>query len=180
MAGRGGGRRRGDPAPRGGGRAHDRGAHARRLPADAPGRRGDPPRDPPPRPIKLATLGVSGQGSAEAVTPIPPIEDPNVSQLEIAPIREGFSYVRISFHNVRNEHLYEVIEPPLSPIERELVERMRVTLVDRFQPLPELDPATKRREMRRMVDEQFQQWLLSPSPTTRGRIIYHLERDFIG
>jgi flagellar protein FlaI len=133
-----------------------------------------------PRPIKLAALGVSGQGSAEPVTPIPPIEDPNVSQLELAPIREGYSYVRISFHNVRNEHLYEVIEPPLSPIEQELVERLRITLVDRFQPLPELDPATKRRELRRMVDEQFQEWLLSPSPTTRGRIVYHLERDFVG
>jgi archaeal flagellar protein FlaI len=133
-----------------------------------------------PRAIRLASLGISGQGSEGPITPIPPLPDANFTELELAPIRENFSYVRITFHNVRNEHLYEVIEPPLSPIEKEIRDRLRTELIEQFQPLPELDIATKRREMRRMVDEQFQRWQLSPSPTTRGRVIYYLERDFIG
>jgi flagellar protein FlaI len=133
-----------------------------------------------PRAVKLARLGVSGQGSEGAVTPIPPLEDDQVTELEMTPIRENFSFVRLSFHNVRNEHLYEVIEPPLSSIERELLRRLHDVLIDKFQPLPELDPVTKRRELRRMVDEQFQEWEISPSPTTKGRLVYYLERDFIG
>ncbi|MCI4334234.1 MAG: type II/IV secretion system ATPase subunit [Thermoplasmata archaeon] len=133
-----------------------------------------------PRPIRLAQLGLSGQGSAEPVTPIPPISDPDVTELEMAPIREGVSYVRISFHNVRNEHLYEVIEPPLSDIEKELLGHLKTALVDRFEPLPELDAPTKRRELRRMIDDLFTFWELSPSPTTKGRLLYHLERDFVG
>jgi flagellar protein FlaI len=133
-----------------------------------------------PRAIRLARLGVSGQGGEGPITPIPPITDPNVKELELAPIREGFSYVRISYNNVRNEFLYEVIEPPLSPIEQELYDRLRVVLVDKFEPLPEVDPATKRQKLRRMVDDQFLEWELSPSPTTKGRILYYLERDFIG
>jgi flagellar protein FlaI len=133
-----------------------------------------------PRPVKLARLGVSGQGSEGEVTPIPPLDDPAFQQLELDPIRENFSFVRITYHNQRNEHLYEVIEPPLSQIEKELFEKLKVVLVDEFEPLPELDPETKRRELRRMVDDKFHEWEISPSPTTKGRIIYYLERDFIG
>ncbi|HEV2231286.1 MAG TPA: type II/IV secretion system ATPase subunit, partial [Thermoplasmata archaeon] len=133
-----------------------------------------------PRAVRLARLGVSGQGAQGTVTPIPPLDDPDLKELDIAPIREGFSYIRVTYHNTRNEHLYEVIEPPLSPIEKRLLESLRVSLVDQFQPLPELDPETKRRELRRMVDDQFLRWELSPSPVTKGRIVYYLDRDFIG
>ncbi len=133
-----------------------------------------------PRPVKLARFGVSGQGSASEVTPVPPLDDPALKELDLAPIRPGFSYVRVTYHNTRNEYLYEVIEPPLSPIERDLTERLKTVLIDEFEPLPEIDPETKRRELRRMVDRNLLDWELSPSPTTKGRILYTLERDFIG
>lgn len=133
-----------------------------------------------PHAVRLSSLGLSGQGSEGPVTPVPPIDDPNVQQLDLAPIRENLSFVRVSYHNVRNEHLYEVIEPPLSPIEKEIFDKSKVALVERFEPLPELDPTIKRREMRRMVDEMFKEWQIAPSPTTRGRVLYYLERDFVG
>jgi flagellar protein FlaI len=133
-----------------------------------------------PRAVKLARLGVSGQGSEGPSTPIPPLDDPHLKLLEIAPIRENFSFVRITYHDVRNEHLYEVIEPPLTEIEAALRNRLREVLIDQFEPLAEFDPETKRRELRKMVDDQFHTWELSPSPTSKGRILYYLERDFIG
>jgi archaeal flagellar protein FlaI len=133
-----------------------------------------------PRPVKLARLGVSGQGAEGEVTPVPPLADPALKELDLAPIRPGLSYIRITYHNTRNEYLYEVIEPPLSSLEKDLTERLRVVLVDGFESLVENDPESKRRELRRMVDDQLQEWELSPSPTTKGRILYYLERDFIG
>ena len=135
-----------------------------------------------PRPVKLARLGVSGQGSEGEVTPIPPLSDPGLKELDLAPIRPGLSFIRITYHNTRNEYLYEVIEPPLSKIERELTERLRVRLVDDFESVPERehDPELRRHEMRRMVDDLLQQWELAPGPTTKARILYYLERDFIG
>ncbi|MFZ1023426.1 MAG: type II/IV secretion system ATPase subunit, partial [Thermoplasmata archaeon] len=133
-----------------------------------------------PRSVRLARLGVSGQGSEGPVTPVPPLGDPALKQLELDPIKENFSFVRITFHNVRNEHLYEVIEPPLSPIEKDLLERLRDSLVDDFQPLVETDIDSRRKELRRMVDDKLHLWELSPGPTTKGRLIYYLERDFIG
>ncbi len=132
-----------------------------------------------PRPVKLARLGVSGQGQGD-ITPVPPLADPAQKLLDLAPIRPGITYVRITYHNTRNEYLYEVIEPPLSPIEKDLAERLRLVLIDEFEPLPELDAETKRRELRRMVDHKLREWELGPGPTTKGRILYTLERDFIG
>ncbi len=132
------------------------------------------------RPVKLARLGISGQGSEGPVTPIPPLADENYRELDLAPIREWFSYVRITFHNLRNEYLYEILEAPVSALEKELLSRLKEILVDKFEPLPEFDVETKRRELRKMVDDQFHDWELSPSPTTKGRLIYYLERDFIG
>jgi archaeal flagellar protein FlaI len=133
-----------------------------------------------PRSVKLARLGLSGQGAVGDVTPIPPLEDPNLVELETTPIKEGFCYVRITFNNLYNEHLYEIIEPPLAPLEKDLLDRLRVTLINQFQPLPDIDTDGRRRELRRMVDEQLKQWELSPSPATKGRLVYYLERDFLG
>ncbi len=132
-----------------------------------------------PRPVKLARLGVSGQGAGE-VTPLAPLKDPLLQELDLVPILPKVSYVRITIHSQRNEHLYEVIEPPLSPIERELTERLRTALVGAFEPLPEHDPEAKVDELRRMVDKLLQEWELSPGPTTKARILYYLDRDFIG
>ncbi len=133
-----------------------------------------------PRAIKVARLGVSGQGSEGPSTPIPPLDDPHLKSLEIAPIRENYSYVRVTYHDLRNEHLYEVIEPPMTDIEEALRARLREVLIDKLQPTEEAEPETKRRTLRQMVDEQFLAWELSPSPTSKGRILYYLERDFIG
>jgi len=133
-----------------------------------------------PRPVKLARLGISGQGAEREVTVVPPLSDPALKELDLAPIRPGLSYIRITFHNTRNEYNYEVIEPPLSRIERDLLERLRTVLVEQFEPLAEHDPESKRRELRLMVDRQLQGWELAPSPITKGRILYYLERDFIG
>ncbi len=133
-----------------------------------------------PRPVKLARLGVSGQGSEGEITPIPSLNDPGLKELDLAPIRPGVSFVRVTYHNTRNEYLYEIIEPPLSPIEKDLTEKLRIVLIDDFQPLTEIDPESKRRELRKMVDNKLQEWELGPGPTTKGRILYHLERDFIG
>ena len=133
-----------------------------------------------PRQVRLARLGLSAEGAEGPVTPIPPLGDPALQELETTPIRDKFSYVRLTYHTTRNEHLYEVIEPPLSKLEKELLAKLHTVLIDKFQPLPELDSATKRSELRRMVDQQFKTWEISPSPTTKGRLIYYLEREFNG
>jgi archaeal flagellar protein FlaI len=131
-----------------------------------------------PRQVRMAQLSAVGGGAVP--TPRPPLPDADTTEIETYPIREPYSYVRITFNNNRNEYMYEVIEPPLTPVEEELLTRLKVALIDRFQPLSDVDANTKRREMRRMVDSMLRDWELSPSPVTKGRVLYYLERDFIG
>ena len=135
-----------------------------------------------PRSVRLAKLGsvTSIEGVGSVATPIPPLEDADTTELETSSLRDPYSFVRITYHNVRNEYLYEVIEPPLSSVELQLLSRLKTALIDRFQPLPETDVETKRNELRRMVDEQLRAWDLSPTPVSKGRVMYYLERDFIG
>src|SRR5580658_3788318 len=103
------------------------------------------------RAVRLAKLGVSGAGTSGPITPIPPIRDPDVTVNSLDPIKDPYSFIRISYQNVRNEFLYEVTEPPMGPLERQIFEKARVALIDRFKPLPEFDTATKKLELRRMV-----------------------------
>ncbi len=133
-----------------------------------------------PRPVKLSRLGVSAQGAATDVTPIPPLTDPMLKELDLAPIMPGYSYVRITLQTQRNEHLYEVIEPPLTPLERDLIARLRTAMVAGFQPLAGHEPNARKDELRRMVDDQLKAWELAPGPTSKGRFLYYLSRDFIG
>lgn len=134
---------------------------------------------PAPRPVKLTRLGVSGAGASE-VTPIPPLADPALQELDLVPILPNVSFVRVTLQTQRNEHLYEVIEPPLSPIESDLRDRLRGSLIDAFEPLPEDDAQTRANELRRMVEDLLHDWELSPGPTTKARLLYYLDRDFIG
>jgi archaeal flagellar protein FlaI len=133
-----------------------------------------------PRPVKVSRLGVSGQGSTADITPVPPLNDPHLKELDIAPVMPGFSFVRITLQTTRNEHLYEVIEPPLSSLERELIGRLKTALVAAFEPLAGQSSEDRKTELRRMVDDQLKEWDISPGPTSRARFVYYLSRDFIG
>jgi flagellar protein FlaI len=124
--------------------------------------------------------GVGVGDAARLVTPIPPITDPELSEVDMVPIIDPFSYVRVTFHNIRNEYVYEVIEPPLTPVEEAIITKLKVALIDAFRPLGDTDDETKRREMRKMVDGLLHSMNLYPKPLEKGRVLYYLERDFIG
>jgi flagellar protein FlaI len=132
-----------------------------------------------PHSVRLGKVGGGAEG-AKAVTVIPPITNPDISEVDMVAIFDPFSFVRITFHNVLNEYIYEVIEPPVSEVETDLLAKMKVQLIAKFQPLEEIDDETKRIELRRMIDVELRGMNLSPNPTVKGRILYYLERDFIG
>ena len=125
--------------------------------------------------------GAPGAPPGNVVTVIPPITNPDIAEVDMVPIIDPFSFVRITFHNTLNEYIYEVIEPPVTTVEEAILSKLKVLLIDKFQPLEDThDEDAKRTEMRRMVDLQLRELNLSPNPTIKGRILYFLERDFIG
>src|SRR3989304_1677613 len=72
--------------------------------------------------VKVLAPRVSGveEATLGKVTTIPKIVDPNLHEIEIQPILQNYSYVRIMYNTLLNEHFYEVIEPKLIEEEEEL------------------------------------------------------------
>ena len=62
------------------------------------------------------------------VTNIPEITNPAIEVLEIYPVKEPYSYIRITFNNENSEYLYEVIEPEMSREEKDLLALIKDTL----------------------------------------------------
>ncbi|MCL4324699.1 MAG: type II/IV secretion system ATPase subunit [Candidatus Thermoplasmatota archaeon] len=133
--------------------------------------------------VGRVNIGPAEAGQPHApmvVSPVPAITDPNVTEVDMASILDPYSFVRITFDNTSNSYLYEVIEPPVGDTEKNLVNQLRGILIDQFRPLIEATEMAKRNEMRRLVDQELRRMELSPNPAVKGRVLYYLERDFIG
>jgi flagellar protein FlaI len=116
----------------------------------------------------------------QGVTVIPPISDKSVNEVEVQPIVEPYSYVRIKFDTVGNEYLYEVIEPQVTQDEEKILEVMKEIMVEGLELLPDEKKETKEKYLRVMVENVLQSIQLTLNTLSKERILYFLLRDFIG
>lgn len=114
------------------------------------------------------------------VTAIPPITDRNVQEVEVLPIVEPYSYVRIKYDTISNEYLYDIIEPQLSPDEEKLLEFIKEGLIDKFEFLEEETKSEKEKWLRKRVDTFLADMGFNIHPLAKERIMYYILRDFIG
>lgn len=114
-------------------------------------------------------------------TTIPPISDPNMEEIEIQPIKEPYSYVRITRNKETNQYLYEVIEPQLNEKEKELLEFLKDTLGKTLDYTLE-EGTTKDREeyLRKSIESLLLSRGIEISDISKERILYYLVRDLIG
>ncbi len=114
------------------------------------------------------------------ITLIPKIVDSHVNEIEVQPVEEPYSYVRIKYDTVSNEYLYEVIEPQLNEDEEELLHAVKRTLIDRFELVEEDDPKLKERILREMTEQAIAESGVDISDLSKERIFYYVRRDFLG
>jgi archaeal flagellar protein FlaI len=115
------------------------------------------------------------------ITAIPPLPGPEFKELGITAINPPYSYGRISYDELRKEYLYEVIEPQLSPHERELVEHLKSTLNRIIGPeVTALSTADKRAYLRGEVEEYLTSRGIPLSALSIERVVYFIQRDFVG
>jgi flagellar protein FlaI len=121
--------------------------------------------------VEESTLGM--------VTTIPKLIDPNLQEIEIAPVVQNYSYVRVLYNTMLNEYFYEVIEPKLVQEEEELLEVLKEILVENLELLE--DAGSKEREtyLRRVVDGLLRELGVTLHPVSKERVIYYVLRDFI-
>ncbi|MEF8833038.1 MAG: type II/IV secretion system ATPase subunit, partial [Candidatus Thermoplasmatota archaeon] len=133
-----------------------------------------------PTKVKLPSSESSTPEYSEEITPIPKIADENVKEIETKPVEEPYTYVRIKYDNTSNEYIYEVIEPPMTEDEEEILEIVKDQLIDRVE-LIELETQEEKREyLEHKVRNILQDLDLQLKPTSRQRMMYYVRRDFLG
>lgn len=132
------------------------------------------------KPVRVAVPVTLGPGEFGEITRISKIAEPNIDEVEVAPIKQGYSYVRIKYDNRANEYLYEVIEPALTDDESDVLNAVKENLVAAVERIDETTPAAKEAYLRREVDRQLRALGISLHPVSRERIMYYILRDFIG
>jgi archaeal flagellar protein FlaI len=114
------------------------------------------------------------------ITEIPKITDVNVDEVEIAPVLDPYSYVRIKFDNVASEYLYEIIEPTLTEDEGVLLEILKNSVVLTINQAEGKMEREKEALLRAVTDELLRAIGVGLTLESRERIHYYLRRDFIG
>jgi flagellar protein FlaI len=114
-------------------------------------------------------------------TVIPKITEENWEEIEIQPIMEPYTFVRIRYNKENHEYLYEVIEPQLAEEEEKLLEFLKDTLLKTLEYTLE-DATTKDKEeyLRKSVDALLISRNIRLEDVSKDRIIYYIIRDFIG
>ncbi|MBS3781132.1 MAG: type II/IV secretion system ATPase subunit [Candidatus Thermoplasmatota archaeon] len=133
-----------------------------------------------PQKVKIPSSESSGPEFSEEITPVPKIADKNVKEIEINAVDEPYTYVRIKYDNTSNEYIYEVIEPPLTEDEEEILEIVEDQITDRVE-LIELDGDEEEEEyLEHKVKNILQDLDLQLKPTSRERVMYYVKRNFLG
>jgi len=114
------------------------------------------------------------------ITPIPEIKAPNIKEIEINPIEEPYSYVRILFDNINSEYIYEVIEPPLTKDDMQLLEKLKFNLINILE-IKEFENDEERKEyLYEKAKEILDSENIVVDPLIWERLKYYIYRDFIG
>jgi len=121
------------------------------------------------------------KGKGSVITEIPRIEDPAIETIEVYPVREPLSYVRVTFNNSNNEYLLECLEPQLSPKEVKLLELIKDTLQKalgyEWDKLTRMD---KEEYLKESVESYIESRGIGIDSLSQRKIEYYISRDFVG
>ncbi len=114
------------------------------------------------------------------ITPIPKIDSSKIKEIEITPIEEPYSYVRILYDEVTSEYIYEVIEPPLTEDDKKMLKDVKSKLIE----VLEIKDFETEEERKGYLLEKAEEIIteINPAidPIVLERLKYYIYRDFIG
>lgn len=129
---------------------------------------------------KKVYMSSSKKKGSDDITKIPKIVEEGVKEIEINPVNEPYSYVRIRYDNKTNEYIYEVIEPDLDEDEEVILETVKTKLVESVE-LVDIEEEEKKEEyLQHKVREILSDMEVRLRPASEKRIQYYVKRDFLG
>ncbi|MHC1626446.1 MAG: type II/IV secretion system ATPase subunit [Methanoculleaceae archaeon] len=109
--------------------------------------------------------------------PLPPGEE----EVEFYPVNEPYAYIRITYRPATHEYIYNVCEPVLPAAEEALLSEISQRLFDVLDiDAGTLDSGEVHRVLRDSVDEIMREFDIRIPGASRERIMYRLERDWLG
>ena len=150
-------------------------------PERAASRSRGPPRPAPKPPLEPSAWPTPAALPGTFITAMPPMADPEMKELELKAINPPYSYARISYHELKKEYLYEAIEPQLSAHEQELVTHLKSTLTRIMgAEVSTFTSGDKRTHLRGEVEEYLRSRQITLSPLSTERLVYYIQRDYVG
>ncbi len=132
-----------------------------------------------PKKVYMPATKLAG-GDEERVTKIPKISEEGVKEIELNPVNEPYTYVRIKYDNKSNEYIYEVIEPDLDEDEEALLHTVKERLIEDVE-LVNIEGEEERvKYLENKVHRILRNMGISLRPVYEKRIMYYIQRDFLG
>ncbi len=116
----------------------------------------------------------------EEITKIPKLADEDMKEIEINPVDDPYSYVRIKYDNTSNEYIYEVIEPSLDEDEEAVLETIKDKLIEEFEMVDLETKEEKEEHLKDKVRDILKKLDINLREVSEKRIMYYVSRDFLG
>lgn len=115
------------------------------------------------------------------ITAMPGLPEEGMKVIEIRPVNPPYTYSRITYNDRTKEYIYEAIEPQLSPHERQLLNHLKDSMGKIIgAEVATLNSGDKRTYLRGVVEEFLKSRGIQTSPLSTERLVYYIQRDFVG
>jgi flagellar protein FlaI len=104
----------------------------------------------------------------------------DVEEIDFYPLHEPFAYVEIIREKESLDKRYVLIEMQLSEEESRLLKFMKETLTGYSFSTEELEKKGEMKYLSEKVDQVIDDYMLSRDPSSKKKIMYYLEKEFLG
>jgi flagellar protein FlaI len=108
-------------------------------------------------------------------------DDYSLEEVELYPVYEPYSYIRISYNPGTHTYLYEVLEPEMSPGEQELFSEIKIRLTETLDVyLKDLEESGAKKYLKDKVYDILWDYQIKIDTLSFTKILYHIYSEFMG
>ena len=106
---------------------------------------------------------------------------PGIEEIEVYPVNEPYTHVRIIYDHSTHEYTYIIIEPSLTEPEKDLLTELKQRLFETLDiNTKDLSKEEARLKLKATADEIMRDYGIKLTPIAREKILYNMHKDFLG